>query len=121
MLAIAIPQTVKIHRNQMAHFLPSGVFYHHTMISLIYMLAIAGWDCRNGFFQQQAHDTWIRAVVYKTNISPRDAKKTTWYDLVDLKLLPESADRSVMQHGYLRQQDLVVPWLDHNLYWMGKQ
>jgi hypothetical protein len=91
------------------------------MVSLIYMLAVAGWDCRNGFFQQQSGDPWIRAVVYRTDQEPRDPKKTTWYDLIDSGLLPESAERSIMAHGYLRQQDLVVPWLDHSLAWMGKQ
>jgi SAM-dependent methyltransferase len=121
MLVIAVPQTVQIHHQQMAYHLPARVYYHHTMVSLIYMLATAGWDCRTGFFQQPLQDPWIRAVVYKTEQSPRDPRTTTWYDLCDTGLLPETAERSIQAHGYLRQQDLVVPWLDHNLTWMGKQ
>jgi len=121
MLVIAVPQTLQIVQKQLAHHLPPTVYYHHTMVSLIYMLAITGWDCRNGFFQQPPGDPWIRAVVYRTDQQPRDPKKTTWYDLIDSGLLPESAERSIMAHGHLRQQDLVVPWLDHSLAWMGKQ
>jgi SAM-dependent methyltransferase len=121
MLAISVPQTVQIQQKKMSYHLPSGVFYHHTMVSLIHMLALTGWDCRNGFFQQQSNDPWIRAVVYRTDQNPRDPKSTTWYDLLDTGLLPETAERSIQAHGYLRQQDLVVPWLDHNLTWMGKQ
>lgn len=116
MLVIAVPQTINTHHKQLAYHLPSGVFYHHTMVSLIHMLALAGWDCRTGFFQQTAQDSWIRAVVYKSACPPFDPKTTTWYDLADAKLLPESADRSIQAHGFLRQQDLVLPWLNQSLY-----
>lgn len=120
MLIIAVPETMGISGKHLSCQLPSGVFYHYSLVSLIYMLAANGWDCRNGFFQKLPQDPWIRAVVYKTDIEPQNYKTVSWYDLVDLKLLPDSAERSVMAHGYLRQQDLVVPWLDQNLTWMGK-
>lgn len=121
MLVLAVPHTVQTKKNQMQYHLSSGCFYHHTMVSLMYMLSVTGWDCRNGFFQQRSGDPWIRAVVYKTENQPLDFKTTTWYDLIDTGLLPETAERSIMAHGYLMQQDLVVPWLDHNLSWMAKQ
>lgn len=121
MLVIAIPQSLQIQRNQLSHHLLSGVFYHHTIVSLMYMLAVTGWDCRSGFFQQETADPWIRAVVYKTNQAPMNPKTTTWYDLLETNLLPESAERSIMAHGYLKQQDLLVPWLDKSLSWLGKQ
>jgi SAM-dependent methyltransferase len=120
MLVIAVPETMRVQQRQLAFHLPSGVIYHYTVASLIHMLALTGWDCRSGFFQQPAGDPWIRAVVYKTNKPVLDPKKTTWYDLVADQRLPESAERSIHAHGYLRQQDLVVPWLDHNLSWLGK-
>ena len=120
MLVIAVPETTQLLRNQLCYHLPAGVFYHHTLVSLIYMLAINGWDCKSGFFQKSAADSWIRAVVYKSDQQPENPTGLSWYDLVDLKLLPETADKSVLAHGHLRQQDLVVPWLDQNLTWMGK-
>jgi len=59
-------------------------------------------------------------VVYKTDVPEKNPKTTSWYDLVEAKLLPESADRSIMAHGYLRQQDLIVPWLDKSLQAMNQ-
>ena len=120
MLVIAVPETMRIQQRQLTLHLPSGVIYHYSLVSLVYMLALTGWDCANGFFQQQPNDPWIRAVVYKTDQPVLSPKTTTWYDLMEQKRLPESANRSVQAHGYLRQQDLVVPWLDHSLSWLGK-
>ena len=119
MLYLAVPVTQRIYRGQLDYYLPSGSYYHYTMVSLIYMLATAGWDCRGGFFRQAPLDPWIHAVVYKSAHKPQDPKTATWHRLSELKLLPESADRSVFAHNYLRQQDLVVPWLDHSLMSMA--
>ena len=85
------------------------------------MLATAGWDCQSGFFKQAPLDPWIHAVVYKSNHTPLNPKTTSWHTLSELNLLPESAARSVFSHNYLRQQDLVVPWLDHSLLSMAIQ
>jgi SAM-dependent methyltransferase len=120
MLVIAVPETMQVYQRHMSFYLPPKVFYHHTVVSLIHMLSLTGWDCRSGFFQQQSNDPWIRAVVYKTDKPAMDPKTTTWYDLAADKRLPESAERSIQAHGYLRQQDLVLPWVDHSLNWLGK-
>jgi SAM-dependent methyltransferase len=115
MLCLSIPQTVRIHRQQFDYQLPSGCYYHHSMVSLIYMLATAGWDCNTGFFLQTLTDPWIHAIVYKSQTTPMNPKNTSWHQLAELNLLPMSAARSVHAHNYLRQQDLVVPWIDHSL------
>jgi SAM-dependent methyltransferase len=115
MLAISVPQTVLTHRRQLAYYLDAGCLYHHTMVSLMHLLAMSGWDCRAGFFRQMPADPWIHAIVYKSSHAPLDPKTTTWHDLSALKLLPESADRSIYAHGHLRQQDLIVPWIDKSL------
>ena len=119
MLYLAVPATQRVHRSQLDFHLPSGCYYHHTMVSLIYQLASAGWDCGAGFFKQAPADPWIHAVVYKSAHEPQDPKMTTWHALFELGLLPESAAKSVHAHNYLRQQDLVVPWLDHSLMSMA--
>lgn len=121
MLVISIPQTVNVKQRQLAYHLQSGCYYHHTLVSLIHMLALAGWDCASGFFQQRSNDEWITAVVYKSDQSPRDPARTTWYDLADSGLLPGSACASIQAHGYLRQQDLVLPWLDKSYTVMANQ
>ena len=121
MLAITVPTTINIHHRQLAFTQPSGCYYHHTMVSLIHMLATTGWNCSTGFFLQQSNDSWIRTIVYKSDQEPLDPKTTNWHQLREMNLLPESAAKSIQDHNYLRQQDLVLPWLDHSLTWMGKQ
>ena len=121
MLVIAVPTTIIVHHRQLAYTQQSGCYYHHTMVSLIHMLAITGWDCAAGFFLQKPDDQWIRAIVYKSEQEPLDPKTVSWHQLRELNLLPASAAESVNAHNYLRQQDLVLPWLDHSLIWMGHQ
>ena len=119
MLYLAIPTTQRVHRNQLDYHLPSGCYYHYTMVNLIYMLATAGWDCGTGFFKQVPNDSWIHAIVYKSSQEPMDPKTTTWHRLSELQLLPRSAAKSIQAHNYLRQQDLVISWVDHSLMSMA--
>lgn len=119
-LIVSVPQTVTITQNKLAYYLPAHSWYHHTMISLIRMLAITGWDCRSGFFQQMPGDPWITCAVYKSQQSPKQPRNTTWYDLAESGLLPDTACASINAHGFLRQQDLVLPWLDKSLASMAQ-
>lgn len=120
MLMISVPQTILVNQRRLAYYLPSHAWYHHTLVSLIRMLATTGWDCRGGFFQQLPNDPWITAVVYKSAQAPRNPKNLTWYDIMETGLLPESADRSIHAHGHLRQQDLILPWLDKSMASMAQ-
>lgn len=115
MLYIAVPQTINFSRGQFDYHLPSGCYYHYTMVNLMYMLATAGWDCGAGFFKQTVTEPWIHAVVYRSEHPPIDPSKATWHHLVELNLLPKSAVASIYAHSALRQQDLIVPWIDHSL------
>lgn len=121
MLVIIVPQTTNFRIKQMMFEQRSGCFYHHTLVSLIHMLAVNGWDCHSGFFQKQPMEPWIKAVVYKSDQEPLDPKTTDWYKLAELGLLPDSANKGIKAHGYLRQQDLLLPWIDKSLTWMGQQ
>jgi SAM-dependent methyltransferase len=121
MLAIVVPQTTNFQARQQAFSQATGVYYHHTLVSLIHMLAVAGWDCRSGFFKKMPNDPWLHAVVYKSSYKPMNPKSTTWYELVDKQLLPESADACVNRHSELRQQELLLPWLDKSLIHYGLQ
>jgi hypothetical protein len=121
MLAIVVPQTTNYQARQQVFSQPNGVYYHHTVVSLIHMLAVAGWDCKSGFFKKESNDPWLHAVVYKSSHEPMNPKTTTWYELVDKRLLPESADACINRHGELRQQELMVPWLNKSLTHFGLQ
>jgi SAM-dependent methyltransferase len=121
MLVLIVPQTTNIEFNKLAFDQPSCCYYNHTLVSLIHMLAVNGWDCSAGFFSKQPNDPWLRSIVYRSNHLPRDPRKTSWYNLAEQGLLPASAVDSINKHGYLRQHDLLLPWLDKSLTWFGQQ
>lgn len=115
MLAIIVPQSTNLQHKALDFSQTNGCYYHHTLVSLIHMLAVNGWDCRDGFFLKKPDDPWLHAIVYKSQHKPLDVRTTTWYDLAERDLLPESAVAGINRHGFLRQEDLVLPWLDKNL------
>lgn len=120
MLAIILPQTTNIEHRKMSFSQHNSCYYHHSIVSLIHMLAVTGWDCRAGFFKKDPSDHWLHAIVYKSEHAPMDFRTTSWYQLADKDLLPTSAVESIQRHGFLKQEDLVLPWLDKNLTWFGQ-
>jgi len=121
MLAIVVPQTTNMEFNAQAFDQPDGHYYNWTMVSLIHALAVSGFDCDAGFFLKEPGDPWLHAVVYKSDHAPMDPKTTRWYDLADRGLLPASAVASVTKFGYLRQRDLVLPWINKALRSMSQE
>lgn len=120
MLIIVVPQTTNLEFNQQAFDQWDFVYHHWTMVNLIHALAITGWDCADGFYLKRPDDPWLHAVVYKGQRAPLDPRTTRWYDLAEQGCLPKSAVESINKYGYLRQRDLVLPWLDRSLTWMGQ-
>lgn len=120
MLAIVIPQTTNFEFNEHAFIQRDFCYFNWTMVSLIHTLAVCGFDCADGFFLKNPDDPWLHAVVYKSDVPPLDPKTTSWYDLCDLNLLPESVAKSATKYGHVRQQDLVLPWVDKSLAWLGQ-
>lgn len=121
MLVIIVPQTTNLVYNKREFEQFNGAYFHYTMPNLIHMLAVNGWDCHEGHFLKRPDDPWLYAIAYKSQHAPMDPKTTTWYDLMDKKLLPESAEKSIMRWGHLKQNDLVLTWLDKSITWLGKQ
>ena len=119
MLCIIVPQTTNLDFTRQAFDQWDGQYFNHTMVSLIHMLAVNGFDCKSGFFKKAIGDPWLHAVVYKSEIAPLDPRTTSWFDLAERRLLPESTVESLTKYGCVRQHDLVLPWLDKNLSWLG--
>lgn len=120
MLVLILPQTTNISNRKLSFTQPNGCYYHYSIVNLIHMLAVSGWDCAPGFFKKSPIDHWLHAVVYRSDIAPKDPVTTSWYQLADLGLLPETAAKSVQKHGHVVQDELVLPWLDKNLTWFGQ-
>jgi SAM-dependent methyltransferase len=115
MLVISVPSTQGYEYNRFRSRGYTGCFHNYTVINLMYQLAVNGFDCRDGYFLKQANDPWINVVVYK-NQPPLDYNNTSWWDLAENNLLPDSVIASLERYGHVRQEDLLVRWLDKEYY-----
>jgi len=115
MLVLILPQATNIEFRVQAFDQRDRVYYNWTMVGLIHALAVSGFDCAGGFFCKNPSDPWLHAIVYRSDIGPQNPATTSWYQLAEQGLLPDSAEVSVNQHGYVRQRDLLLPWLDKSL------
>lgn len=121
MLVIVVPQTMNIENRMLTAAQEDFSYHHYSLVSLIHMLAVTGWDARDGFYLKRIGDRWLHAIVYRSDKEPLDPRTTRWYDLMEQGRLPKSAEESVFAHGYLRQQDLILPWVDKSITWYGAQ
>lgn len=115
MLVLMVPQTTVFAQNREHIEQADGCYWHWTLVNLMHVLAVSGWNCAAGFFRRPAGDPWITVIVHRGDHGVLDARTTRWYDLCDHGVLPDSAVRSIQRHGYVRQQDLVLPWIDKSL------
>jgi hypothetical protein len=115
MLAIAVPcfSGVKDHLYYSRAY--TNQYFHYTPANLIHMLAVNGFDCRDAYLHKVNNDPWIRVAVYKAQES-MDPATTTFNDLIDKKLLHPSIVNSIIKHGEIRQEEIVMPWLDRENY-----
>jgi hypothetical protein len=118
MLILCVPQHSGVADNKYYSRTHSGCFYNFTPTSLIYMLAVNGFDCKDAYMLKEFNDPWIHIAVYKSDIAPMDATTTTWLDLVDKGLLNSTVVNSINSYGYLRQEDILYPWLDKENYFI---
>ena len=91
-----------------------GAYFNFTPANLILLLASAGYDCREGHFKFVYGEPWIHAAVYKGTADPQ--AYMNWYELMENKMLPPSAEKAIKATGQLKDSDLVVEWIDHNVY-----
>jgi hypothetical protein len=118
MLVLCVPQHNGIEYNRYYSRTYNHCYYNYTPTSLIYMLAVNGFDCCDAYLLKKWQDPWIHLAVYKSNIAPMDPITTTWYDLIDKGLLHPTVVNSINRHGHLRQEEIVMPWLDRENYFI---
>lgn len=90
-------------------------YFHYTPVNLLHMLAVNGFDCRDAYLLKQKNDPWIRVAVYKSE-EPMDPATTSFNDLIDKKLLHPTIVESIVKHGEIRQEEIIMPWLDRENY-----
>ena len=118
MLILSVPQHSGVEFNKYYSRTYSNCYYHYTPTMLLYMLAVNGFDCRDAYLLKKFQDPWINIAVYKTDQASLDPKTTTWFDLIDKNLLHPSIVDSINKHGCLRQEEVVMPWLDRENYFI---
>jgi len=117
MLVMVVPATTYLENNRTVITQGAHTLFHYTTVSLIHILAMTGFE--TAFMQQELGDPWIKLVAYKSKHGPFDPKTTSMYDLMGKQLFPHSAEECVHNYGYLRQDQLTLPWLDKSLRWHG--
>jgi SAM-dependent methyltransferase len=111
-MILVVPQSTNLEFNRQAYDQIDGVYWNWTVVGLMHVLAVSGWNCSNAYFRKDADDPWIHVLLHNSADRPRDPKTARWYELAEAGMLPESAVNSINKHGYLRQRDLVLTWVD---------
>jgi trans-aconitate methyltransferase len=118
MAVITIPQHQGYNFNRMVVRSMNGCYFNHNAVSMMYMLAVNGFDCKDAFFLKKDNNPWLSIAVYKSDIAPMDPKTTTWYELVEKNLVNDSVIESVNKYGHVRQEDLLFTWLDRDFHYI---
>lgn len=112
MLILSIPQMTHYSYNRVQTSSYNYCYYNHTLVSLMYMLAVNGFDCRDAYFKKDDDTHWLHAAVYKSSVPPMRPKETSWYTLADSGLVSDSIIECISKYGYVKQEEVVVAWLD---------
>lgn len=117
MLLLTVPESTTLERNKIVADQYSHEYFHYSVVGLMHMLAVNGWDCRDAFFKKERNNPWIHVAVYKQpDFKKLDYRTTTWFDLAEQGLIPESAVESLNNWNFVRFQDLKLSWLDKRVY-----
>jgi hypothetical protein len=84
-----------------------------TLIGLIYMLALCGYDTSRGHYYKTKKDPYIRidVPVNTTLKKPLNNLEVSLYDLLDLKLLPPHMANIVSSKGIFKDEELITTWV----------
>jgi hypothetical protein len=115
MLVMSLPQSMTYMYNRLNFITMNYNYFNYNICNLIYMLAVNGFDCNDAYFYKNVNNNWIHLAVYK-NFEPMDPKTTNLYQLADKGLLHPSVVGSLNRYGYIRQEDIIYPWLDKDFY-----
>lgn len=120
MMIISLPTTINLHGRKLHTFHKNNTFYHYTLVNFMFMLGMNGFDTADGFWKYDIETHRLSAAVYKSEHEPVEPKSATWHEMAEKNLIPECAIQSLNKYNYVRQEDLVLPWLDKNLTWYGQ-
>ena len=115
MLVVSVPQTTYMYNNRLTVMSQNYQYYNYNLLSLMYLLCLSGFDCRDAYFYRKANTPWLYAAVYASHVEPIMGH-ASWADLAARRLVNDSVIASVNKYGYARLEDIVVQWLDKDNY-----
>lgn len=115
MLVMSLPQSIDYVYNRLQFTSTNYTYHNYSILNLVYMLAVNGFDCNDAYFYKNPANNWIQAAVYKS-CDPMDPTTTGWFDLAKQNLLHPSIVDSLNRNGFIKQDEVVFPWLDKDFY-----
>tara|TARA_B100000886_G_C20401876_1_gene482961 strand:- start:156 stop:908 length:753 start_codon:yes stop_codon:yes gene_type:complete len=109
-LCLSFPTTVNTFYGEPDHRVYNTATSHITLVNLIYMLALSGFNSRDGFLYKQPNTNIINAFVYKDSNEVFFPGEKTLFDLQ--KFMPEPCEKQIQQYGYITNKGLLIKWMD---------
>jgi SAM-dependent methyltransferase len=111
MLALSFPTTSNMFYGDPDYRIYQEAPHSITMIHLIYMLVLSGFNCNDGFFTKQPGTNIISAIVYKDTDEVYNHGDCPLAEYNDL--LPDSCQEQLQKYNYLTNKGLLLRWLDY--------
>lgn len=113
MMCLTMPTTVNTFYGEPDYRVYSDAPNSITLVDLIHMLVLSGFNCNEGYFVKQPNTNIINALVYKDSDKLYEYGEQTLYEYTDL--LPESCKTQLNRFGYLTNKSLQLYWIDGTL------
>ena len=109
MMCLSFPTTINMFYGEPDIRIYDKATHHITIVNLIHMLALSGFDCNDAYFLKQPNSNIINALVYKETDKVYNYNDISIYELNDL--LPLSMQDQLSRFGYLTNKRLFLTWL----------
>lgn len=113
MVCFSFPTTVNTFYGDPDHRVYDTASQSITMPNFIHMLALSGFNCKDGFFLKQPNTNIINALVYKDTDDVYYYGEKRLYDLMDF--LPDSCCRQLDKFGYITNKGLLLQWINGSI------
>ena len=110
MLALSFPATSNMFYGDPDYRIYQEAPHSITMIHLIYMLVLSGFNCNDGYFMKQPGTNTISAVVYKDTDEVFTHGERPLADYTSL--LPNSCKQQLTKYNYLTNKSLLLTWIN---------
>lgn len=113
MMCLTMPTTINNFYGAPDYRVYSHATNSITIVDLIHMLVLSGFNCNEGYFIKQPNSNIINALVYKDSEKLYDYGDQQLYEYTDL--LPDSCKKQLDRYGYITNKNLQLYWIDGSL------